>query len=325
MSRLERKCIVASCCLHGFLVVLVLFGSAFFTARKTDPPIKMLNVIPSQLIDEALSGGGGNPKLAQTDERIKGDTMKPVPKPAPPAPEPPKAHPPEAKSEPKVEPAPPEPPKVKPVRNVETLPKVKTVKDPPKLKADEPAKPRIDITAELKPIKAVDSDKEKKRAKEEAEAAERAAEARAAKARADRARKIAQLSDAMQREFGGSLNNLRQGFKGGTAVDVGGPGGAAFANYKQFVQMAYDNAWVVTPELTDQDFVALIKVTVSRTGRILSSRIVKPSGSSTMDRTVQKAMDEVRSEGLPPFPNGATDTERTVTIEFNLKSKSRLG
>ncbi len=320
---------MASCCLHGFLVVLVLFGSAFFTARKTDPPMKMLNVIPSQLIDEALSGGGGNPKLPQTDEKIKGDTMKPVQAPAPPTPEPPKAHPPEAKSEPKVEPAPPEPPKVKPVRNVETPPKVKTVKDPPKVKADEPAKPRIDITAELKPIKAVDSDKEKKRAKEEAEAAERAAEraaeARAAKARADRARKIAQLGEAVQREFGGSLSNLRQGFKGGTAVDVGGPGGAAFASYKQFVQMAYDNAWIVTPELTDQEFVALIKVTVSRTGRILSSRIVKPSGSSVMDRSVQKAMDQVRMDGLPPFPNGAPDAERTFTIEFNLKSKSRVG
>ena len=26
MSRLEKKCMVASCCLHGFLVALVLFG-----------------------------------------------------------------------------------------------------------------------------------------------------------------------------------------------------------------------------------------------------------------------------------------------------------
>ena len=141
MSRLEKKCMVASCCFHGFLVVLVVFGSAFFKARKVDPPMRMLNVVPFSEVEEALSGGGGNPKLAQTDERIQGGTMKPVSEPTPPAPEPPKAHQPEAKSEPKVDPAPPEPPnKVKPVRNVETPPRlVKTVKDPPKPKADESA------------------------------------------------------------------------------------------------------------------------------------------------------------------------------------------
>jgi len=89
--------------------------------------------------------------------------------------------------------------------------------------------------------------------------------------------------------------------------------------------MAYENAWVITPELTDDSFVALIRVTIARSGRIVASRIIRPSGSSTMDRTVQRAMDRVRADGLPPFPSGATDSERSFSIEFNLKSKNRTG
>ncbi len=323
MSRLEKKCLVASSCFHGSLVLLVLFGSAFFKAHRNEPPLKLMNVVPTTLIDEALSGGGGNPKLPQTDDRIKGDTLKPVP---PPAAEPPKQAKPEAKVDPV--PPPPDPPKAKPTKTPDAPPKVvKPVKEPPP-KLDEPKKPSIDL-AELRPVKSADTERERKKEKEEQEARERAAAQKAerqARERADRVRRAAEsLTSDLRREFSGSTSRLTAGFRDGTKVDVGGPGGAAFANYKQFVQMAYDNAWIVTPELTDQDFVAVVKVTVSRTGRIISSRIVSPSGSSLMDRGVQKALDAVRSEGLPPFPNGATDQERTFTIEFNLKSKSRLG
>lgn len=329
LGRLEKKCLVASACLHGFLVLLVLFGSAFFKARKQDPPLQLLNVVPGSLVDEALSGGGGNPKLPRTDEKIKGDTLKPVAAPPAPEPAPPK---PVTKPEPKTEPKPEPAPRQEPPKPQTKATEPKAAKTPPKEtakpKPEEPPKPRIDLS-ELKPIKSADTERERekeaRRAREEAEARQ-AREAAAARAAArERARQAAALSDKLSRDLSSAISGLRQGFNSGTKVDVGGPGGAAFANYKLFVQMAYENAWVITPELTDQDFVALITVTIARDGRVIASRITRPSGSATMDRTVQRAMDRVRADGLPPFPEGATDAQRTFTIEFNLKAKSRLG
>jgi len=331
MSRLEKKCLVASCCFHGFLVLLLMFGSAFFTARKVEPPLQMLNVIPGRLVDEALSGGGGNPNLPRTEDRIKGDTLNPVAAQAvaPPEPVPPKAPPQKSKPEP-LPPEPVQPKTVKPTKAVdESPPKIskQSTKDTVKPKVEEAPKQRIDLS-ELRPISREDTEQDKRKAREAAEAREakeRAAQQAAAQAAArERQRKAAAAFSDMAQQLGTSMSGLRQGFNNGTKVDVGGPGGAAFANYKQYVQMAYENAWVITPELTDQDFVAQIRVTISRVGRVVASRIIKPSGSSIMDRSVQKAMDRVRADGLPPFPEGATDAERSFTIEFNLKAK-RLG
>lgn len=346
MNRMEKKCLIASGVMHGSLLLLVVFGSAFFTV-KNEPPVRMLNVIPSRLIDEALAGGGGNPKLPRTDELIKGDTMQPSGAPAavaptaPTAPQPPKTS---------VEPPPPEPPprsepktearketKTEPVKKVELPPKnpktpKTSLKEPVTPKVEDSPKPRVDLK-ELVPISRTDTAKRKREQEEEdarqreqervaaQRAAQRAAAAKAAQAR----RELAEAFSNIGSEVSRGQSNLKTGFKGGTAVDVGGPGGEAFGSYKMYVQMAYENAWIVVPELTDQDFIAVIKVTVARDGRITASRIFKPSGSATMDRTVRKAMDQVRNDGLPPFPEGAKDTERTFTIEFNLKAKSRLG
>jgi hypothetical protein len=36
-------------------------------------------------------------------------------------------------------------------------------------------------------------------------------------------------------------------------------------------------------------------------------------------------LDRVRAKGLPPFPDGATDTQRTYFIDFNLKERRSTG
>jgi TonB family protein len=204
---------------------------------------------------------------------------------------------------------------------VETTKKAEPVK-PPKQPAKDVVKPadepKRNMLSELKAIDKKDTQKEKAKQEEEArKAAEREANARARRAEV--------LSAQFRKELNGVLDRRRSGFNDGIEVDVGGPGGEAFADYKMFVQMAYENAWIITPELTDENFVALIRVTIARSGRVIASRITKPSGSSTMDRTVQRAMDRVRADGLPAFPAGAKDSERSFTIEFNLKLKARTG
>src|SRR6186713_412561 len=127
MDRLQKKCFVASCGMHVVLVLVVIFGAAFFSPDKKAPPVEDLKMIPSKLIDDALSGGGGNPKIAPSDAKIKGDTLDPVPpQPVKPQPEPPK---PKVIEKPQPKPPEPTPPKIETPK-----PTVKTSvpKDPPK-------------------------------------------------------------------------------------------------------------------------------------------------------------------------------------------------
>jgi TonB family protein len=109
----------------------------------------------------------------------------------------------------------------------------------------------------------------------------------------------------------------------GTAVEVFGTGGEAYANYLQFVKTVYDEAWLVTPDLVNDDAAALVRVTIARSGHVVSSEIIRRSGNSTLDKSVQRALDKVKF--VAPFPEKAREAERTFTIEFNLTTKRMAG
>ena len=163
MDRLGKKCFVASCGMHVVLVLVVLFGAAFFTADKKPAPVENLTMIPPTLIDDALSGGGGNPKIAPSDAKIKGDTLDPVP-----------AQPTPVKPQPKVIERPqPKPPEPKPPKIETPKQPVKTPipKDPPKTTA----KPK-DAPLELTPVSKSKTDREKARKEAERAAKKAAAE-----------------------------------------------------------------------------------------------------------------------------------------------------
>src|SRR6058998_2461302 len=137
MDRLQKKCLVASCGMHGMLLLVIVFGAAFFTPEKKNPPVASMTMVPSRLIDGALSGGGGNPKIAPSEAKIKGDTLNPVP----PQPQP-------VKPQPKTV----EVPKPAP-------PKTDIPKDPPKTKqAPIDLKP-LDKSASAKPKTQADKTK----------------------------------------------------------------------------------------------------------------------------------------------------------------------
>jgi len=277
--------------MHGMLLLVVVFGAAFFTPEKKAPPVETLTMIPSKLLDGVLAGGGGNPKIAPSEAKIQGDTLDPVP----PQPKPvkPQVQPPPPKPIEKPQPKPPEP---KP-ETTKPIPK-----DPPKTTA----KPK-DAPIELTPVSKSKTDREK--ARKEAEAKAKAAE------------KAAQ--DRLAKQIGKVRENMKQGFTSGTAVEVSGPGGEAYASYRSFVFAAYDNAWQVQPDVANEESAVVAKVVVHRTGKIISARITDRSGNVVIDKSVQSALDRV--DHLPPFPPGATDQERTFTIEFSLKAKRLIG
>lgn len=309
MNRFQKKCLVASTGLHGFLVLLLMFGSAFFVTKEKPIPRQRLNTVPSDIIDKTLAGGGGNPDLARTDDRQKG-TLLPQPataapsQPIAPQPKPPQPDPPPSKPEAKrPEPKKADLPTPKPAKPTEVV-KLQPVEKTPE------AKPRIDLT-ELKPIARTETDKRKTQL--EAEAREAARQQRNADAQRQKvAQQIGRAADAMQR-----------GFSGGTKVEVGGPGGKASADYGSLVQAIYEDAWKIIQDLSDDDEIAVVRVTITRDGRVVGARFIDRSKSASMNRSVQRALDAVKK--LPPFPDFLKEAELNFTIEFNLKAKRLLG
>lgn len=324
MDRLQKKCLLTSAGMHGFLLLLLAFGSAFFVAKEKPVTFSKLQFVPSKFVEAAMAGGGGNPNIARTDDVQKGsqDAPKQIINPPPQAAKPPQPTPPAPDPTP-------EPVKQEPKRAEKRTPEPKRDPTPPKNKTTPkpaeiaknkvpdkptPTRPRIDIS-DLKLVKRTAEDKRKQQ--EEAEAREAARQQAAAVAAANAARQ------KLAKQFNRTVNDLQRGFENGTKVDVGGPGGEAYASYGMFVQSAYDDAWRIIQDLSDDDSVAVIRVRIARDGRILDARFVSRSPNAAMNKSVQNAMDAVKK--LPPFPDFIKESERSFTIEFNLKAKRLLG
>ena len=282
MNSLNAKLNTQPC---GFLV----FGSAFYVPASKKPlDVARVKVVPTKLIDQALSGGGGNPNLPPSDAMQKGNTLKPQPPPSPP---------------PKPLPAPPPEP-----RTVEPLPTTK--KPSPKAAAKAPAKPTVrtakgeSAPISLKPIVRSAADKEAARAV--AEARERAAE-----------------NQRFSKQLGKAMENLRAGFESGTVVEASGPGGEAYINYAAFVEQVYKDAWIVTDNLIDDAATTRVNVTIARSGNVISAIIERRSGNSALDRSVERVLNKVKF--VAPFPEGAREDQRVFIINFNLKPNRLTG
>jgi TonB family protein len=142
---------------------------------------------------------------------------------------------------------------------------------------------------------------------------------------ADRSRAAA---NAWRQSIDQSVQSLRASLSSSTTIEEFGTGGIgggeAYANYAQAIKSIYDAAWRDAPEdVVDDSLTTEVKVAIARDGRVISARIVTPSGNAALDRSVRRALDRV--ESVPPFPKGAKETERIYTIYFNLKAKRLLG
>jgi TonB family protein len=296
MSRLEKKCLIASAGTHLLLLLLLVLGSAFFVPRQQPRELPRINVVPGRLVDDLLAGGGGNPKAKPSEGQQKGETLDRQPQ--------------------QTQPPQPKPKAAEPVKRPEPAPPKPTERPTPKQKPSKPAPPPKETTkpaeaanlpAWLKPVKRTATDRDKA-------AAEAAARERAANAAANQ-RALAGLRR--------DLRNVREGFASGTALEAWGPGGEAYANYDAYVKAVYDNAWIITDELTDELSTTKVRVTIAHTGEVLSAVIDKPSGNPALDRSVQRVLNAVKF--IRAFPEGAREKQRTYIINFNLKAKRSLG
>jgi colicin import membrane protein len=327
MSRLQKKCFIASAALHFLLFALLVFGPAFIssTSRRTDN-LPLLDVIPARLIDEAMSGGGQPAAAKQAEPRPETKapaepvTVQPAPRIEPPAPAPI-----ESKPKPVVE--------MKPI--VEQKPAIEKVdahaeprppKQTTKLTKTKPASPE-----KLPPRKNEKSDSAKEtKTKHETTvdlkpAVRSTAESLARKAKAEAAAKALEAAEEWKGQINKSLQALRSDLSPSTTIEAVGTGGEAYANYSQAIKSIYTEAWITPDDVIDDAATVHVEVTIARDGRVLSSSILKRSGIVSLDKSVQAALDRVERRRLPPFPEGASDTQRTFKINFNLKTKRSLG
>jgi TonB family protein len=128
------------------------------------------------------------------------------------------------------------------------------------------------------------------------------------------------VSDLIQRTAG----SLREDLSSSTSFEMPGTGGGqAYANYGQVVTSIYQRMWIAPEDAANDAAITKATVTIASDGTVLSARIIRPCGDSSVDNSVQRTLDRVTF--IAPFPEGAKEKQRTYTINFNLKARRLLG
>ena len=117
-----------------------------------------------------------------------------------------------------------------------------------------------------------------------------------------------------------AIRNLQKNLKPGTTIDMPGDSTVSYANYASVVKSIYDRAWTLPDSVANDDENVKVTVTIARDGTVISSRIIEKAGDAPVDRSVQLTLDRVTF--IAPFPDGATDKERSYTINFNPQSQT---
>jgi TonB family protein len=286
MSRLQKKCIIGSTSVHLLLLLVLIVAPGFFSKDEVLDESQVLIIMPMMAADTDRPGGG-NPQ--------------PRANPTPPQPAPPVNNPPQQ---------PPEQPRVREETNEREMEREKPKpRDSNESFDPKPQKPhQVKVNREVKKIASAVRDNNAKAAAQEKREQDRAAAERAA-------------------VFRNAGRNISSGLSTSTQVDMPegtGGGGVSYAPYAQIVRKVYTEAWTIPNDVTDDEATIKVSVTIARDGSVISSRIIKESGSRLVDRSIQNALDRVTTIGVP-FPAGAKESQRTFTINFSLKAKKLLG
>jgi TonB family protein len=299
MSRLQKKCLIATVGFHLLLVLTVVFGAAFFVSHPKPDDTQILTAIPANLVDAAFNSGVKSAQAPAPTPVATPPQQPPTPIPPPPTP---------------VKPAPaptPEPPQPKQtlIEKVEQIfkPAPQKLSDDdlkPAETEEKPAKPtpkkiQVNLTQVTRNTPKVDT------------------------ADADAAREAKLQRDARLKAVANAARSIEKNASSATTVEMPGTGSVSYANYASVVKSIYEQAWTPPSDTASDDAVAKVSVTISRDGTVISSRVLNPSGDSKVDASVQRTLDRVNF--VAPFPDGAKEKERTFIISFNLKAKRMLG
>ena len=291
MNRLQKKCFIVVTGLHLLLALILLIGPGFLTSSSKPDETPVIVFLPDITTDSAAQGGGspnaGAPVAIPLPPQPAQQVTLPVPAPA-------------------VEktPAPPvpKPPKVKPQE-------VTPPKDDPtpteSVRTTKPNKIEVSTTPVIR--------------KPDARAAAQARAAAEARAEAEQTHRIASALNS-------AATSIRGGVSKGTDIKISsgpGGGGPSYGNWLSAIKKIYTDAWIVPDGVTDDSATVTATVTIARNGDVISTSIVRASGSPIVDHSVRATLDRVTT--TRPLPDGAKEDQRTVTINFNVKAKLGLG
>jgi len=356
MNRSQKRSVVVSTGLHLSLFLLVLLaGPAFFSAKPKTLDLPPIDFTPIITTDTDQHGGGSPGPHAPAPQPVARPVVapapavdRPIPVPTPPKPIPRPVTPPHPKP-PVEDPEPVKTPIKEPIKNVVKTPVREPFKDfvedhakptPVKPSTDslEPArparrKPNIDpqittretaseIEKRNQKLEADRKLREWKRQQEEEDQQERDLARRAqlaAKERRDKA--LGLLKD---------LSHFSEGVpSSGTAVhlEMEGPGGEGvpYGNFLLGVQHVYQRDWQprIPHGATDTELSVLATVTIARDGAVLEAKLTQSSGNREVDDSVNATLNNVRQ--AVPLPEKAKESQRSITIEFNVKPKRLAG
>ena len=324
----NTRYLLTSVGIHAAAVGVLLFAPALSSHTVQDAPSPVLEIIPDNLrLTDGNTLGGGNP-----DAQPPKSSPQPSAPTAPPPPEPPQPEPPKTQ---------PQPPPPEPAKAVEPT-KEPTKMEPPKkslateIQRSAPNAQDVDPNLSTKKLKSSKTDFQlaeapKKRSKKEAEAernnsaaavaAQDAREAREHQARVTAAREAwNKAQQARADAVRGVASNLGKNLSGSTSFEMPGPGGAAYAPYGSYLMAFYKLRWKKPTTLNVDHGEVEVEITVQRNGRVSAFRLVKPSGMRALDDSVREVLDGNRD--LRPLPDGTTDSERRITIRFDLSAAS---
>ncbi|MSU58156.1 MAG: TonB family protein [Pedosphaera sp.] len=284
-DRLQRKCFIASAGFHLSLAAILLVGPAFLSSKKSEPT-QRIEFTPDSVIEAALAGGGSP------------NAHPPAP-PQPPTPESyPPAQPPTPQPRQPVQP--PEPPR--PVTPARDPAETRTEKKRPNVSLTEVTRPKNNTPTPRRPTTNSES---------QSDAAD------------ERAKQIAGAAKSAARA-------VRSGTSSSTTVSMPegpGGGGPSYASYNSEVQrvykLRYDAFLLAAGDIAEEQASVEVSVTIKRDGNVVSTRIVSPSVNPALNRLVQRVLDAVTF--IRAFPEGATDSQRTLNIIFDLKPKRIAG
>lgn len=280
------------------LLVVLIIGPGFFSKDDTMDESEVLTFIPLMATDSTRSGGGTPQPPTPAPTVAQPETPTPTP-PTPSVVEPVRQPDPPRPVEPRVEKPAPEKPS-KPDRD--SL-------DP---KLDKPKKHEVTVNKKVVTIPSARRKSNNSSSTTETNAKESAERERAA---------------ANAKLFANAGKRISSNLAPSTQVDMPdgpGGGGVSYAPYAQIVRAKYTEAWRIPDDVTDDEAVVKVSVTIARDGSVISSRIITESGSKLVDRSIQNALDRVTTIGVA-FPAGAKESQRTFTISFSLKAKKLLG
>jgi TonB family protein len=82
----------------------------------------------------------------------------------------------------------------------------------------------------------------------------------------------------------------------------------------------YDHAWNIPVKTVKTPIRVKALVIIAEDGSVISASIIKPSGDFEIDKSVQRALDDVHR--VAPFGTGFKNEQRRFYINFNLRPKA---